>query len=62
MLQDTQVGFGLEQPGLAEGAPVHGRGIGTKRPLRSLLNQTFKGFPNLECCLHTPVVASVPCG
>lgn len=61
MLQDTQeqVGWGLEQPSLAAGALVHGRGIGTKRRLRSLLNQTFQGFSNLGCCLHIPIAANL---
>jgi len=25
-----EVGWGFEQPGLAEGVPVHGRGVGTR--------------------------------
>ena len=31
-----QVGRGFEQPGLVEGVPAHGRGVGTRWSLRSL--------------------------
>jgi len=36
-----QVGWGFEQPGLVEGVIVHGRGVGTRRSLRSLPTQTI---------------------
>jgi len=31
-----QFGWGFEHPGLVEGVPAHGRGIGTRWALRSL--------------------------
>ena len=36
-----QVGRGFGQPGLVEGVPAHGRGVGTGWSLRSLPTQTF---------------------
>ena len=36
-----QVGWGLEQPGLVEGVPAQGRGVATRRSLRSLPTQTI---------------------
>ncbi|GAB0188788.1 hypothetical protein GRJ2_001344100 [Grus japonensis] len=36
-----QVGWGFGQPGLVEGVPAHGRGVGTRWSLRSLPTQTF---------------------
>jgi len=36
-----QAGWGFEQPGLVEGVPAHGRGVGTRRALRLLLNRTI---------------------
>ena len=36
----SQVGWGFEQPDLAEGVRAHGRGVGT-RSLRSLPTQTI---------------------
>ena len=35
-----QVGRGLGQPGLVEGVPAHGRGVGTRQSLRSFPTQT----------------------
>jgi len=35
-----QVGWGFEQPGLVEGVPAHGRGVGTTQCSRSLVTQT----------------------
>jgi len=35
-----QVGWGFEQPGLVEGVPAHGRGVGT-RSIRSFPIQTI---------------------
>ena len=37
----VQVGWGFGQPGLVEGDPAHGRGVGTGRSLRSLPTQTI---------------------
>ena len=39
-----QVGQGLDQPGLVEGVPARGRGVGTRWPLRSLPTQTSLWF------------------
>jgi len=39
-----QVGWGFEQPGLVEGVPAHGRGIGTRWSLRSVPTQTIFWF------------------
>jgi len=36
-----QVGWSSEQPGLGEDVPAHGRGVGTRRALRSLPTQTI---------------------
>ena len=36
-----QVGWSSEQPGLVEGVPAHGRGVGTTWSLRSLPTQTM---------------------
>ena len=36
-----QVGWGFEQPGVVEGVPVHGRGVGTRWSVRSLPTQTI---------------------
>jgi len=36
-----QVGWGFEQPGLVEGVPAHGRGVGTRLSIRSLPTQTI---------------------
>ena len=36
-----QVGRGLEHPGLVEGVPAHGRGVGTRWALRSLATWTI---------------------
>ena len=35
------VGRGFEQPGVVEGVPAHGRGVGTRSFLRTLLAQTI---------------------
>ena len=39
-----QVGWGLEHPGLVEGVPAHGRGVGTRWSVRSLPTQTIQRF------------------
>jgi len=36
-----QPGWGFEQPGLVEGVPAHGRGVGTRVSLRFLPTQTI---------------------
>jgi len=36
-----QVGRGFEHRGLVEGVPAHGKGVGTRWPLRSLPTQTI---------------------
>ena len=36
----SQAGWGSEQPGLVEGVPAHGRGVGTGWSLQSLPTQT----------------------
>ena len=37
-----QVGWGSEQPGLVEGVPAHGRGVGAEWSVRSLPTQTIQ--------------------
>jgi len=39
-----QVGRGFEQPGLMEGVPTHGRGVGMRLSIRSLPTQTIPWF------------------
>ena len=39
-----QAGWGFEQPGLVEGVPAHGRGVGTRGSVRSLPTQTNLWF------------------
>jgi len=41
-----QVGWSSEQPGLVEGVPAHGRGVGTRWSLRSLTTLTILWFYN----------------
>jgi len=36
-----QVEWGIEQPGLMESVPAHGRGVGTRGSIRSLPTQTI---------------------
>jgi len=36
-----QAGWSSEQPGLVEGVPAHGRGVGIRRSSRSLPTQTI---------------------
>jgi len=59
-----QVGWGFEQPGLVESVPAHGRGVGTRWPVRSLLTQTILWFcdtsngkerPVWVCSMATPL-------
>ena len=40
----AQVGWVFEQPGLMEGVPAHGRGVGSRWSLRSLPTQTILWF------------------
>ena len=40
-LEVFKVGWGFEQPGLVEGVPAHGRGVGTRWSLMSLPTQTI---------------------
>jgi len=52
LVHSDQVGWGIEQPGLVEGVPAHGRGVGTRRSVRSLPTQTILLFCDSMAFLH----------
>ena len=58
-----QVGWGFEQPGLVEGVPAHGSGIGTRWSLRSLPTHTLLWFcDNSHSALLRVSLNVYPCG